>query len=155
MKSQHAFTLIELLIVVAIIGILASVAYPGYQDYVTRSRRADAQGALENFANTMERYFTENNDYCDAGGAGGANTCGIAGTNDTGSPSIFPTTSPASGTVYYNLTIEAANATTYTLRATPTGAQNGDGILELTNTGQRGWDRNGDADTADVGENSW
>lgn len=156
MKHQQAFTLTELLVVVAIIGILASIAYPNYQDHVTRSRRSDAQGALMNFANAMERYFTENNgSYCDAGGTGGAHTCGDSGTNDTGSPTIFATTNPASGTAYYNLTIQAATATTYTLRATPIGAQAGDGILELTNTGGRGWDGNGDNDTADAGENSW
>ena len=166
LKSQKAFTLIELMVVVAIIGIMAGIAYPNYQDSVTRSRRADAKGVLLNFANAMERYFTENNTYCDAGGAGGtgANICGGA-TNDTGSPTIFSTVSPLDGTIaYYNLTLTPSStavvttisATSYNLRATPIGAQAGDVILEINQTESRGrWDRNIDGDTADAGEETW
>ncbi len=150
LKFQKAFTLVELLVVVVIIGILAGIAYPNYQNSVTRSRRADAKAALMDFANAMERHFTENNTYCGAG-TDDNGTCLAA----TGVPTIFSTTSPASGTAYYNLTIPVATATTFTLRATPIGTQAGDGILELTNTGVRGWDRNGDNDTADAGEQVW
>ena len=163
-KSQKAFTLIELMIVVAIIGIMAGIAYPAYQDSVIRSRRADAKGALMSFASAMERHFTENNSYCDAGGAGGADLCG-AGTNDTGSPTVFSTVSPVDGTTsYYNLTLTPSatavvttiTATSYNLRATPIGAQAGDGILEINHTESKGrWDRNNDGDTADAGEETW
>ena len=141
LKPQKAFSLIELMIVVAIVGILAGIAYPSYQDSVSKSRRADAKGALLGFANAMERHFTENNDYCDAGGGGGANSCGDA-TNDSGSPTVFSATSPVDGgTPYYNLTINAANATSYTLFAAPTGDQANDqcGTLTLTQTGQKGF----------------
>jgi prepilin-type N-terminal cleavage/methylation domain-containing protein len=61
--SKNGFTLIELMIVVAIIGILASIAYPSYQESILKSRRADAKGALLGFANAMERHFTETNSY--------------------------------------------------------------------------------------------
>jgi len=165
LKTQKAFTLIELMVVVAIIGIMASIAYPNYQDSVRRSRRADAKGALLNFANAMERHFTETNSYCDAGGGGGANTCfGGAvdtGINDSGSPIVFSTVSPLDGTTaYYNLTIVPGSITqtTYNLRATPTPteAQAGDGILEIDQTESKGrWDRNNDGDTADAGEQTW
>lgn len=137
MKRLQGFTLIELMIVVAIIGILASIAYPSYQESIRKSRRADAKGALLGFANAMERHYTETNSYCDAGGTGGANSCGGA-TNDTGSPSIFSIKSPIDGNdKYYDLTIQAANANTYTLRATPAGGQASDscGNLEITHTG--------------------
>ena len=156
LKLQKAFTLIELMIVVSIIGILAGIAYPSYQDSVIRSRRADAKGALMSFTNAMERHFTENNSYCDAGGAGGASSCGTA-TNDTGSPSVFSTVSPVDGTdVYYNLTIKAVTATTYNLLATAVNSQAGDGNLEISSTESRGrWDRNADGDTADANEASW
>ncbi len=159
MKKQKAFTLIELMIVVAIVGILAGIAYPSYQDSVKKSRRSDAKAALMGFANAMERYYTENNSYCDAGGASGTgtNSCGAAGTNDTGKPTIFATQSPIDGTTkYYDLTIQFVSQTTFTLRATPIGAQNGDGILELSNTQSRGrWDRNNDGDFSDTNESSW
>lgn len=142
--TQQGFTLIELMIAVSIIGILAAIAYPSYQDSVRKSRRADAKGALLGFANAMERRFTETNSYCDAGGTGGANSCFPGtidtGINDTGSPSIFPAQSPVDGgPAYYNLTINVVSASTYTLYATPTGAQSNDkcGTLTLTQTGAR------------------
>jgi type IV pilus assembly protein PilE len=135
----NGFTLIELMIVVAIVGILAGIAYPSYVDSVQKSRRSDATGALLGFANAMERRFTETNSYCNVGGTGGADTCGD-GTNDTGSPTIYPTQSPIDGgTKYYDLTINAVTASTYTLYAAPTGAQANDkcGTLTLTQTGAR------------------
>ncbi|WKJ89763.1 type IV pilin protein [Methylomonas montana] len=140
MNKQQAFTLVELMVTVAIVGILAAIAIPNYQESVKKSRRADAEGALLGLANAMERRFTEANSYCDAGGADGANSCGAAGTNDTGSPSIYPAQSPASGNAAYALTISAVTANTYTLLATPTGAQANDkcGTLTLTNTGVKG-----------------
>lgn len=139
-RSLSGFTLIELMMVVVIIGILAAIAYPSFMDQIRKSRRADAEGALMGFAGAMERHFTQTGSYCDAGGAGGGSTCG-GGANDTGSPSIYATQSPLDGdTTYYDLTINAATASTYTLRATPTGTQAIDhcGTLTLTNTGQKG-----------------
>lgn len=159
-KSQQAFTLVELMIVVAIIGILSMIAYPNYMDSVTKSRRADAKGALLSFANAMERHFTETNSYC---GAGTTDLGGCIGA--TGAPTIFSTVSPVDGgTPYYNLTITPSattvvtsiTATTFNLRATPIGTQAGDGILEITNTESRGrWDKNNDGDTNDSGETTW
>lgn len=131
------FTLIELMIAVAIVGLLAAVAVPSYLAYITKGKRAEAQGALVTFANAMEQWRLQNGSYCDAGGAGGASSCGTA-TNDTGTPTIFSTTVPISGgTINYNLTISAATATTYTLTATATGSQTADGNLSLTSTGTK------------------
>jgi type IV pilus assembly protein PilE len=135
MKKQNAFTLIELMITVAIVGILAGIAYPSYQDSVMKSRRADAKGALLGFANAMERHFTETSSYCNAA----ATTVGTC-TNATGNPTIYSSTSPVDGgTAYYNLTINAATASTYTLYASPTGAQASDkcGTLTITQTGAK------------------
>ncbi len=137
LKSQQAFTLIELMIVVAIVGIIASIAYPSYTEMVEKSRRADAKGALLGFANAMERYFTENNSYCGAGTTD-QGTC-LSG---SGAPTIFQTTSPIDGgTAFYNLTINTTvTSTSYTLTATRTGAQANDecGNLTIAQTGQRG-----------------
>lgn len=114
MKQPFGFTLIELMVTVAIVGILASIAYPTYQDSVLKSRRADAQGALLVYANTMERYFTVNNTYVSA-----------------------PTNS---GTAYYDITAMGTTSM-YTLSAAPKGAQLSDkcGILTLTHTGVKGF----------------
>ena len=59
-KLQKGFTLIELMITVAIIGILASVAYPSYREYVNKSRRVQAKTTLVAAQQWMERFYTEN-----------------------------------------------------------------------------------------------
>lgn len=142
---QRGFTLMELMIVVAIVAIIAAIGYPSYQDSVRKARRADARGAMEGFAQAMERHFTASNSYLGAA-AGGANT---------GAPSIYPTEAPLDGnTKYYNLTINAATATTFTIRATPKNAQAGDGMLELDNTGAKRWDKDGNNVFAAT-EQSW
>ncbi len=66
MKKNAGFTLIELMVAVVIIAILASVAYPAYQDSVRKGRRVDAKVALMDAAQIMERYFTENMTYATA-----------------------------------------------------------------------------------------
>ena len=131
MKKQQGVSLLELMIVVVIIGIIASIAYPSYQESVRKTRRADCGGALTGLGSAMERYFTVNSTYLGAAAAGA----------DTGAPAVFPSTCPSDGsTATYNLTIQAATASTYSLRAAPIGVQAGDkcGTLTLTNTGLKG-----------------
>lgn len=62
-ETQAGFTLIELMIVVAIIGILAAIAYPSYDAYVKRGYRAEGQAFLNDVSARQERYFAQNNDY--------------------------------------------------------------------------------------------
>lgn len=120
-NRSKGFTLVELLIVVVILGILASIAIPAYQDSVMSSKRGAVQSDLMSFANAMERYFTENGTYVGATAAG-----------------VYYTQSPTTGgAANYTLSVSSATASTYTLTATATGTMAGDGDFTLTNTGAR------------------
>ena len=123
-QKNKGFTLIELMIAVAIVAIIATVAYPSYREQVRSSKRADAMADLMELSQFMERIFTENGTYQ----PGGSN------------PTLPFTQSPPSGGASYNLTISASSATTYTLRAAPTGSQSGDrcGNLTINHTGLKG-----------------
>ncbi len=63
LKSINGFTLIELLIAVAIVAILASVAFPAYTDFVTRSNRTEAQRELLRIANMQEQFYVDSRSY--------------------------------------------------------------------------------------------
>ncbi len=111
LKFNAGFTLMELMIVVVIIGIIASVALPSYSGYTLRAHRADAAGNLLTLAQFMERYQTENGRYDqDAGGV---------------AVTLPFTQSPQSGTVRYNISLVGANlsASTFNLQAVPAGGQ--------------------------------
>ena len=138
-RRVEGFTLIELMIVVAIVGILAAIAYPSYQDHVRKTRRADAQGALVELAQFMERIYTQNNTYK----PNGAN------------PALPFSEAPKDGTTkYYDLAFQANAGASYTLRATPKNSQAGDGYLELDHTGAKRWDRDNSGGT-NASEASW
>ena len=127
LSGMRGFTLIELMIAVAVVGILAAIAYPSYQEHVRKARRADAQTALLELAQFMERHYTANGRYLTTAGA---------------APVLPFDAAPKDGaTKYYDLSFTATpTASSYTLRAVPKGAMAGDacGTLTLSNTGAKG-----------------
>lgn len=130
-RRETGFTLIEIITALGIIAILVAIAYPNYMEYLVKTRRADAQGALMSLANAMERYYTQNNTY-------------VGATLGNGGGDIFPAQAPIDGDKkYYNLSIIAPTGTSYTLRAAPiaNGGQSADGLLELDSTGARRWNK--------------
>lgn len=121
MRNSRGFTLIELMVVIAIVGILAAIAIPLFTEQVAKSRRTEASQALGDLSLRQERYRTNNASY---GTLAQLNLCGATAT----------TCDTASG--YYVLRVTAQSATGYTLTATPAGAQTGDrcGVYTYTVT---------------------
>ena len=124
-KKQYAgFTLIELMVTVAIIAILATVALPSYQNHVMRANRSAAASFLMEMANMQERYYLDARAYAADMSALGAST-------------------PAELSDRYTITTVGNNAATppsYSVSAAPKGAQSSDscGTLTLNNKGEKG-----------------
>ena len=126
------FTLIELMITVAIIGILASVALPSYRNYIIKSSRTAAQTELIGLASIQEKIYLNSNAYT-------ANvTTAYSGTSTGG----LGRTSGQTTDAKYNLSITSASPfQTFTITATPvaSSSQNGDGNLSIGQNGIRLW----------------
>lgn len=137
-KKARGFSLIEVLIVLALIGVLLSVAVPAYRDMTVKGLRRDAQASLLAFAQAMERQFWREFSYSGA----------AVGGQDTGAPTpqVFPAVAPIDGPAAYELRIEEVRTSPpfFRLRATPlpNGNAAGDGFLELDSLGNRAWDKN-------------
>lgn len=117
-KKQNGFTLIELMITVAVVGILASIAYPSYADYIRRGHRNEAKSGLQQVALWMERAATANGIYPITSDA----------TQKTSMDKILGQYSNA----YYTLSFSSSDTASFTLQAVPQGAQTADKCKTLT-----------------------
>lgn len=116
-RKFEGFTLIELMIAVAVIGILAAIAYPSYTSYVMKARRSDAKAGLLSLQLAQEKYRANNPTY------GDLTDIGLSASSPDG---------------HYTIGVTLANNdTTYTATAAPTGVQAGDkcGTFQITNAG--------------------
>mgnify|MGYP000333136426 CR=1 FL=1 len=128
-NKLKGLSLIELMVTVAIIGILAAVALPSYQNYVMQSNRAVAKAILLENAQFMEQFYTENSRYDQTPG-------GVA----VALPLAQSPRPGGGGAIQYNINVATPTPNTFTLQAVPTGSMAGDvcGTLTLTNTGVQG-----------------
>ena len=156
-RLSKGFTLVELMVTVVILSIIIGIAYPSYQRYTTQTRRSDAQVALTQTVNRLEKYFSVCSSYPTAGagltndwpGNGGASQCppddstqGL-GLDDTDSPErhyslVLDVTQTVAGAC-------AAAGACYTLTASPKvgGLQVGNGNLRIDSVGRKAWNKPG------------
>lgn len=137
MTKQRGMTLIELLIVVAVIGVLAAVAYPAYTNQVERGRRSEGKAVLLKAAQQMERYYTINNCYPSATAACGNAAASAAALTAAG---ILAFSADNAATSWYTVSV-TVNPQDFTLTATPVAARGfvdlKCGNLTLSNTGAK------------------
>ena len=122
-RKRNGFTLIELMITVAIIAILASIAYPSYQQYIIRSKRSAAQAQMMDIANRQQQFLLANRMYA---------------TKDALTASGYTLPAEVAANYGYTITLQDPTATevpSFLLTFTPTGSQAGDGDLTLDNQG--------------------
>ncbi len=128
---RSGFTLLELAIVVAIVGILAAIAYPSYQEYLKKGRRAAAQSYLMDLSQRQQQYLLDARAYA-------------------GTEAGLSAVTPSDVVPYYTIAIDNANAfdntcaidaaaptPKFTITATATGAQVSDGDLKIDNRGTK------------------
>lgn len=109
-NKMRGMTLIELMVVVAILGIIVAFGYPSYRDQVMKSRRAEGMGELLELADRLERYYSDKGTYATA-------TLGTAATN------VYASVTKKK---YYNLAIKEQDDIHFKIKATPQGSQEAD-----------------------------
>ena len=138
---SYGFTLVELMVVVVILSIIVGIAYPSYRNYMTQTRRSDAQSILTQVANNEEKFFSSCNRYTTTMNAGTIPGCDGLGYSNNLSPdghyqgTIGATTIAGAGTI----------ATAFTATATPVagGLQANNGALRIDSTGVKQWNKPG------------
>ena len=130
LQRHRGFTLIEIMIVVAVIAILTAIAYPSYLESVRKSRRAEARAQLMEAAQYMQRFYSQNDSFKRA----------INEEKDMSLPSALASV-PKQGTKTYDIQFvaDSLKPQAFNLEAIPTGPMAGDrcGKLRLDSTGKR------------------
>jgi type IV pilus assembly protein PilE len=129
LRLQAGVTLVELMVAVAIVAILASVAYPSYMEQVRKGRRAEAQAVLMEASQFLERHATMNMRF-------DQNVAGTA----VALPGALTKAPKDGASKFYDVSVHSVSANAYTLQAVPAGAHTGDacGTLTVTHTGVKG-----------------
>lgn len=132
-RRSAGFTLIELMVVVAVIAILAAIAIPSYSRYVYRARRIDGQQLLLKIATAEERYYALNNKYAVL------SAVGFSSDTVTSEKGYYTATVPTSALAAATINGVSAAAQSFTATATPVGAQANDQCTSLVidNTGAK------------------
>jgi len=122
--NQRGFTLIELMITVAIVAILAAIALPSYQQYVIRGNRAAAQAQMMDIANRQQQFLLANRAYAD---------------KDALEDSGYAPPGEVSDHYDWSITLGAGTVPSYTIAFTPIsgGSQESDGELRLNSDGTK------------------
>lgn len=146
------FTLTELLVTVAIVGILAAIAYPSYRAQVQTTRRAEVQATLSELTQYLERVYSEYGCY-NPGPNDSTKSC------DDVKDAVAPPLPELDDDDYYTIgyTDGEPTQTTFKLIANPVQgkSQEGNGALTVDQAGRQEWDENGNGDFTDAGEDDW
>ena len=148
MKRQTGFTLIEIMITVLIVAIIAAIAIPSYRNYVLKAHRSDAEAALTQVAQIMEKQYTANNTYLSSP-LTSSSSCPYA---ITPTSTVLVPNNFSSVANYYDLSVNACGSDSFTLWAKPKTVVAGSGLLSLDNTGLKHY--NPTNDTAE-GSATW
>ncbi len=152
-RRQSGFSIVELMIVIAIIGLLAGIAVPSYRDQVNKGKRTEGKAALTAAAARMERYYTQNNCYPSAACGNPTSADSAAALTNAGIPGFSGDTANKAA---YNISL-TVTPQAFTVTATPRAPFSDPlcGNLTLANTGRKWTQSNGTSDDATRPEGCW
>jgi type IV pilus assembly protein PilE len=133
-QRQRGFTLVELMLVVAVIAVLAAIAIPLYQEYILRAKRNACEAVMVSVAGVFERRHSAANSYMKPTVTAADDPAHLPGDTPTSRP-----TCPEKGPKSYDLSVDNVTASSWTLIAKPYGTQEADkcGTLAINHLGQK------------------
>ncbi len=152
-RRQTGFSIVELMIVIAIIGLLAGIAVPSYRDQVNKGKRTEGKAALTAAAARMERYYTQNNCYPSAACGNPTSADSATALTNAGIPGFSGDNATKAA---YNISL-SVTPQVFTITAAPRAPFTDPlcGNLTLANTGRKWTQSNGVSDDATRPEGCW